>query len=782
MSPKPGGLSNRPRLHVIYEHGADLRPFSTAQIRLIRPLTHPTVRAGLDVTFGRGYFGEPVDAVILDRLWRPFVDVDAAKRLVARVRAAGARLIHALDDNLLDLGLDRQGWGSRAEVAAFHYLVRAADGLLVSTEALRARLAGLNPNIAVVPNALDERLLDPRLVAPDMAALVPPRAADRLVIGYMGTYTHAADLALVLPALHALHARHPGRFELQLLGVLADPAGLPGLAELPLRVLTPSPAQMDYPRFLPWFACALGWDIGIAPLIDTPFTRTKSDIKLLDYGAMGAAGIFSQVPAYQASVRHAETGWLAANTSHGWEEALERLLTDRPLRDRLGQAAGAYVRGERTLARRGGDWVAGVERLLETPSPALLRSATPPPQAAEGTVSFPGRYLKFRGSRRAGSTTDSRLIPSPAGGGGVAERSKAGEGVRLAVLCEHGHGAEARPLASAHLRLIRPLRHAALAGRVEATWGRQFEPHNVDAVVLDRLWRPDVTLDQVERLIEAVRGVNARLIYAMDDNLLDLPAERGDWPTPDHLAIVHRLLAEADGVLVASAALAERLQPFNPNLAVLPNALDERLLGLNGPAPFATPFGQRPLVIGYMGTATHDADFALVLPALRAVCRRHAGRVVVELVGVIRREAARRALAAGLPLRFAAPRPGEAEYPLFMTWFTRRTAWDIAIAPLGDSAFRRCKTDIKLLDYCAIGAAGVYSRVPAYAGSVRDGETGLLVENHPEAWEDALERLIAHADLRLRLGDAARRYLYAERVLAVRAGDWPAAIGGLLDR
>jgi len=338
-------------------------------------------------------------------------------------------------------------------------------------------------------------------------------------------------------------------------------------------------------------------------------------------------------------------------------------------------------------------------------------------------------------------------------------------------------------LASAHLRLVRPLTHPALAGRVDVTWGRRFEPHNVDAVVLDRLWRPDVTLDQVEGLIAAVRGAGAGLIYALDDNLLDLPAERRDWPTEAHLEIVRRLLGAADGVLVCSPALAERVKPFNANLEVLPNALDERLLGPAGPPPLDTPFGARPLVIGYMGTATHDDDLALVLPPLSAVCRRHAGRVVVELVGVVGRPATRRALAeAGLPLRFAAPRPGEREYPLFMTWFTRRTAWDIAIAPLRDTPFRRCKSDLKHLDYCAIGAAGVYSRVAAYAGSVRDGETGLLVENTSEAWEAALEALITDADRRRHLADGGRRYLRDERVLALRAGDWPAALERLLSR
>ena len=160
------------------------------------------------------------------------------------------------------------------------------------------------------------------------------------------------------------------------------------------------------------------------------------------------------------------------------------------------------------------------------------------------------------------------------------------------------------------------------------------------------------------------------------------------------------------------------------------------------------------------------------------ICARHRGRVVFDFVGVIGHTGTRRALAtAGVPVRYSAPRPQEREYPLFMPWYAHRTQWDIAIAPLADTPFRRCKSDIKFLDYAAIGAAAVLSDVGPYPATVRHGETGWLVENTSAAWVDALERLIADAELRRHLAEGARRYLFDERVLARRAGDWPAAVG-----
>lgn len=791
--------STRPRLHVLFEHGPDLRPFSTAYIRLLRPLTHPAVRGNLDATFGRHDSGAAVDAVVVDRLWRPDVTADLAADLVARARQRGARVIHALDDNFADLAAEQPAWGTRGAIAAFHRLVRSADGLVVSTPALRDRLANLNPAIAIVPNALDERLLEPERVDPAMAVLAPRRRPgdDRVVIGYMGTFTHDADWRLVAPALREVCRRHPGRVAIQLVGVAGQSGTLAAAPDLPIEVIRLTPEQMAYPAFLPWFTQAVDWDIGIAPLCDSDFTRTKSDIKHLDYAAAGLAGVYSAVPAYAATVRDDETGLVVPNAPRAWVDALDALVGDPGRRARIGAAAQAYLRRERTLAVRGGDWVEAFTTLLGASGGARvhlageLQAAAGPPSILDPLVVGPivAAPVAAEGVNLS-LTVDAATLPSdsertpardPGPGGSPAPRGPAPRPLRLAVLYEFGHGGEARPLASAHLRLIRPFHHPAAAGRVDATWSTHFDPRNVDAVVLDRLWRPDVTIDHVERLIEAVRDVGAGLIYALDDNLLDLPAERADWPTAAHLAVVRRLLAEADGVLASSDALARRIAPLARRVAVVPNALDERLLGRTGPAPLATPFGPRPLVIGYMGTATHDDDLRMVLPALAEVCRRHAGQVVVECVGVVRQRATRRHIeAAGIPLRFAAPHPAEAEYPLFMAWFTRHVQWDVAIAPLRDTPFRRCKSDVKLLDYSAIGAAGVYSRVAAYAGSARHGETGWLVDNTPAAWVEALETLIAGADLRRHLADGARRYLWAERTLAHRAADWPAAIDALL--
>ena len=795
-------LPRRPRIHVLYEHGPDLAPYSTAYIRLIRPFSHPLVRAHLDVSFGRRLPGERLDAVIIDRLWQPLADLPRLERLITATRAMGAPLLHALDDNFLDLPLERRDWATADQPAVLRRLLAEADGFLVSTPMLAERLAWTGRPVMVVPNALDERLLDASLVGADMplsrerdpgesdvgvieAGAPRPSPQRPLTIGYMGTYTHDGDLALVLPALRAVCARHAGRVQLQLLGVAGQEGTLATLADLPLDILRLTPPQMAYPVFLPWFTQVLRWDIGIAPLADTPFNRAKSDLKHLDYAAQGAAGIFSRVTSYRHTVRDGETGLLVPNSIAAWEDGLERLIGDAALRARLATGAADYLRRERSLAVMAPRWTAAVLGLL---------AGGVGEGVGEGTLGRMGPMGLIRPmDDQLPDEPQSQGVSSRATVGGIGPMRPIGPirpiptrtpppPLRLAVLLERdGAG---RPLAPSHLRLLRPLSHPALADRLEAHFPTRPEARGLDALVVDRLWRPDITLPLMAAAIAQARADGAAFVYSIDDNLLDLPAERTDWPSAAHLAIVRHCLAEADGVLVSSQALAERLRPLTRGrIAVLPNALDERLLPrmARGTPPDQGPQGERPLTVGYMGTATHDDDLAMVLPVLTELAALHPGRLSFQVIGGARRRSSREAWrAAGLPVRFLSPWPTDEEYPSFLPWFAAHADWDIAIAPLVDTPFRRCKSDIKFLDYCALETAIVLSDVPPYAATVRHGETGLLAANTPEAWLAALESLVADAALRARLGRAAGRYLREERVLAVRAGDWDGAIRGLL--
>ena len=349
----------KPRLHILFEHGADGQPYGSAQIRLLRPFTHPALRGEFEVTAGLEYDGKAVEAVILDRLWRPDISLALAERVTEAVRRARAKLIYTLDDDFLDLPPSVASWFTAQHRRVVEFFLRQADGVLVTTSGLQQRFAAYNRRIAIVPHALDERLLAPQKRSrPDWCK------SPRIAIGYMGTFSHDDDLLMIVPALRAVSERQRGKIDIQLVGVVEHPQTLEALRDLPVTVLPLTPDRVEYPRFMGWFT-RLKWDVAIAPLMDSPFTRCKSDIKFLDYAALGAAGIYSRLPAYESSVRHRETGWLTENTSEAWQTALGTLLADKALRTDLVRNAQRYLYDQRVLAHSAVAWRAALSELFE---------------------------------------------------------------------------------------------------------------------------------------------------------------------------------------------------------------------------------------------------------------------------------------------------------------------------------------------------------------------------------------------------------------------------------
>ena len=89
---------------------------------------------------------------------------------------------------------------------------------------------------------------------------------------------------------------------------------------------------------------------------------------------------------------------------------------------------------------------------------------------------------------------------------------------------------------------------------------------------------------------------------------------------------------------------------------------------------------------------------------------------------------------------------------------------DIAIMPLKDTRFKRCKSDIKFVEAGAAGLAVIASPT-VYEKTVRHGETGLIARSVSD-WEEMLVSLIENRQMRVQMGNAAREYVLQERMLA----------------
>lgn len=338
------------KIHVLFEHNQNLNPHGCSHIRLLLPLTYPTNAEVFNVSYSTTY--KSADVVIVERTWKSDISsLKLAEKIVEQVRKDKACLIYTLDDNLLDLKKiedPSQQVFTIEQLMAIRYFTREADAVIVSTEPLKERLLRLNKNIFVIPNALDERLITNR-------SSLTPVNNERKIIGYMGTYTHDRDIMMILQALRSILYKYGDIWELQLIGGIADTTVIAGFNNLPVQRLNIG-NNGEYPDFMRWLSQNVHWDLAIAPLEDSPFTRCKSDIKFLDYSILGIPGIYSNVTPYEQTVSHLETGYLANNNPQAWIEAFECLLNDDALRKKMAIQAQEYVLSKRTLKYCASNW------------------------------------------------------------------------------------------------------------------------------------------------------------------------------------------------------------------------------------------------------------------------------------------------------------------------------------------------------------------------------------------------------------------------------------------
>ncbi len=318
----------------------------------------------------------------------------------------------------------------------------------------------------------------------------------------------------------------------------------------------------------------------------------------------------------------------------------------------------------------------------------------------------------------------------------------------------------------AYIRLLQPLDHPAIGAGFDIVLAdaREALRYRADIIATQRYAVPDI--GAADALIAHCRGIGATLAYDLDDDLLHIPRDHSDaLALRPKARMVQRLLRGAGAVFVSTPALAASLAPERREAVVVPNALDERLWA---DRPAGVLPGRRgrggPLRLLCMGTATHAADFALIEPALARLKDTFGDRVMVDMLGFSPQ--------ADLPdwvNRLAMPPSATAAYPGFVNWITQQSGWDIGLAPLADTAFNRCKSAIKTLDYAALGLAVVASDVATYHGSLADGPGGMLAANHPDAWHATLLRLVRDGELRRSLARGAMEAFAARGTLGGHA-------------
>lgn len=276
-----------------------------------------------------------------------------------------------------------------------------------------------------------------------------------------------------------------------------------------------------------------------------------------------------------------------------------------------------------------------------------------------------------------------------------------------------------------------------------------------DAVVFCRNVEP-----HYGHLLETALGAGIPVIYDLDDNLFEFPEESAAgqrYLTPARHAMLTRYLESASLVRVYSEPLQAIVAPYARRVEQITAPVDLDLI-----VPPAEPLPGAKIRIVYATSRWQDDLYRLFFPALSAVVEGFGDRVEAHFWGP--NPQALRTLP-GVKCH-----PPVYQYDRFLRQFSQG-GFDIGLAPLLDSPFYRCKTNNKFREYGAAGIAGIYSRVDAYTSCVCHRQTGMLVDNDPAQWQQAMVSLIEQPELRQSIQRDARRYVvehYSQAEFATR--------------
>lgn len=292
--------------------------------------------------------------------------------LLSEAVSTNKPIVFDLDDNFWDVPFETD-----PELARYHRLplrlqqlekyLAQADLVRVYSPVMEEHVKVFNPNVRLLKAGFDFNL-----IAGGHRAM---HVAGQTNIVYATSRIVDNQYLLFKEAMLKIVHEYGDKVQFTIWG--CQPPELVGVRGLKFIPLTP-----DYESFLRQFARS-NFDIGLAPMEDTQFHRSKTNTKLRDYGACKIAGVYSDISVYSSCVEHEKTGLLVKNTTESWYEGMRRLIEDTALRASIQKNAYDHVQAQYRQEVAEAEWLAQINELLARNTNYSIHSGPVPAKISE---------------------------------------------------------------------------------------------------------------------------------------------------------------------------------------------------------------------------------------------------------------------------------------------------------------------------------------------------------------------------------------------------------------
>lgn len=318
-------------------------------VKLIMPSERNDIRAEIrpDGTLHNVHFPDDAEVMVLQRVSHRFL-----AQAVPMIRAKGTAVVIDMDDDLSNIHPHNPAWlnfhprsGVPGTKNAEHNWVNAqraceaASLVTLSADALTRRYAS-HGRFEVLRNCVPASYLD-------------VEHEDNLTFGWGGSLaSHPTDLNEL--GLVASRLQRDG----WVFKIVGSPIGI----RETLR-LDEEPESTGVVDITEWPKALSTLGVGLAPLDDNVFNRSKSWLKPLEYAALGVPIVMSPRAEYLRFKRELGVGAIARKPS-GWHRAIRELLTSPDLRAEQ-SALGREAAARWTYEARADLWLAAWQRAAQ---------------------------------------------------------------------------------------------------------------------------------------------------------------------------------------------------------------------------------------------------------------------------------------------------------------------------------------------------------------------------------------------------------------------------------
>lgn len=290
-----------------------------------------------------------------DLVWSSYNHAGIFFSYLATLRDRGQlKFVYDYDDNLLNLDFTNPvaliervrdpNEGKKIEV-----VLRELSNISVTCSYLRDEFKVFRKTngkeIFVLSNYIDETLYIPQ----------EKKENKKIKIGFYGSVSHQADLHEkdFLRGLSYVYKKYRPHIEIEIVGNF-----FPQYLEsfVPHSLIGGSPDYFEWIKL--WKRTVCTWDIAVAPLRDTPFNRSRSELKYLETGAAGVPLVCSDIGVYTSQ------NALKCRSKQDWINNLSMLIEDGVKRKDTGQKAQDEVLGSLTIQKNWRKWEEKILKII----------------------------------------------------------------------------------------------------------------------------------------------------------------------------------------------------------------------------------------------------------------------------------------------------------------------------------------------------------------------------------------------------------------------------------